>query len=264
MNRNELYLKQFAKMADLPIKTETSNRSEPEQKPEQILREQQTELPTLSLRERVKPLLRVPNTAVVGVAVLVAIVTVFLVWNGTRGTEIAPSAETVKFASSATQANESFTAQSEAATDKAQSQNTVTVHIVGAVAKPGVYEINAEQRLQEALKAAGGATPDAALAAVNLARQLVDGEQILIPTEQEVANGNAAVATGPTQSQGKISINLSTPQQLEALPKIGPALAERIVEWRETNGGFKKIEDLLQVKGIGGSTFELLAEVVTL
>jgi competence protein ComEA len=121
------------------------------------------------------------------------------------------------------------------------------VHVLGAVAHPGIYVLDLDARLVDALAAAGGATDDADLAAVNLARLLEDGEQILVPI------AGAAVGTTGAAPPGDDRVDLNTADQaaLETLPRIGPALAARIIAWRDDNGRFGSVDDLLAVPGIG-------------
>lgn len=121
------------------------------------------------------------------------------------------------------------------------------VHVLGAVTQPGLYVLGLDSRLVDALAAAGGTTDDADLAAINLARILEDGEQIIVPTAGAVTEETG----GSLPSDGRIDLNSADQASLETLPRIGPALAERIIAWREQNGGFHSIDDLLAVPGIG-------------
>jgi competence protein ComEA len=116
----------------------------------------------------------------------------------------------------------------------------VVVHVAGAVKSPGLYELAPGSRVADAITAAGGVTKKSAADSVNLARELVDGEQISV---------GGASSSG---SKG-ISINSSSATELEALPGVGPVLAARIVAHRESNGPFKTIDDLGDVSGIGSS-----------
>ncbi|MBS0024676.1 ComEA family DNA-binding protein [Microbacterium paraoxydans] len=120
------------------------------------------------------------------------------------------------------------------------------VHVLGAVERPGLYVVGADARLVDALAAAGGTTDMADLAAVNLARRVEDGEQIVVPAVGATVPGAAAVP-----SDGRIDLNTADAAALETLPRIGPALAARIVTWREENGRFQSVDDLLAVPGIG-------------
>ncbi|MBO9627347.1 MAG: ComEA family DNA-binding protein [Microbacterium sp.] len=119
------------------------------------------------------------------------------------------------------------------------------VHVLGAVASPGLYVLRLDARLVDAIAAAGGTTDDADLGAVNLARTLSDGEQILVPVRGDAG----AVAAAPADA--RIDLNAADQAVLESLPRIGPALAQRIIAWRGENGGFRSVDDLLAVPGIG-------------
>lgn len=134
------------------------------------------------------------------------------------------------------------------------SAGSVYVHVLGEVAKPGVYVLDDGARVAEALAAAGGSMPNADLAAVNLARPVTDGEQILVPALGAAPATPSAAGSGPGPGEAKgelIDLNTADATTLEELPRVGPALAQRIVEWRTTNGRFTSVDDLLGVSGIG-------------
>lgn len=133
---------------------------------------------------------------------------------------------------------------------------TIYVHILGQVAAPGIYQLPDGSRVVDAVAAAGGLTTDADAAGVNLARVVGDGEQIIVP-----AVGEQTSASGP--GSGLVNINTADSTALETLPRIGPAMAGRIIAWREANGRFSAIEDLLDVTGIGEATFAGLKDLVT-
>ncbi|WP_217184222.1 ComEA family DNA-binding protein [Streptomyces sp. AC495_CC817] len=122
------------------------------------------------------------------------------------------------------------------------------VHVLGAVERPGLYVLDLDARLVDAVAAAGGTTDDADLAGVNLARTLSDGEQIVVP-----ALGGSVTEPGAAAAPADDRVDLNSADQaaLESLPRIGPALAERIISWREENGRFRSVDDLLAVPGIG-------------
>ena len=132
----------------------------------------------------------------------------------------------------------------------------VLVHVVGAVEEPGVVSLPENSRVHDALALAGGAQEDAELGGVNLARVVYDGEQIIVPRVGEPVVASSGEGSGP------ISLSRADQETLETLPRIGPATAERIIAWREKNGPFRSVEDLLAVSGIGPATLEGLAEHV--
>ncbi len=120
----------------------------------------------------------------------------------------------------------------------------IVVHVSGAVARPGLVTVPATGRVADAIAAAGGAVSRADLGALNLAAPLRDGDQIVVPEP-----GRAASSVGPANAG--IDLNRSTAAELEALPGVGPVLAARIVTYRESNGPYETVEDLLDVGGIG-------------
>ncbi len=132
----------------------------------------------------------------------------------------------------------------------------VYAHVLGEVAKPGLYVLDDGARVAEALAAAGGTLPTADLAAVNLARTVADGEQILVPAAGAAgaAPGAAAGGSGAAgggAAGGLVDLNTADVAALDQLPRIGPALAQRIIDWRTANGRFTSVDDLLGVSGIG-------------
>ncbi|PZQ88295.1 MAG: competence protein ComEA [Leifsonia xyli] len=131
------------------------------------------------------------------------------------------------------------------------------VHVLGQVARPGLYELREGDRVIDAIAAAGGLTDAADPAGVNLARLLTDGEQLAVPAVGEVP---AAVAGGA--SDGRINLNTADAQTLDTLPRIGPAMAQRIIDWRDANGPIRSVDDLLAVSGIGSKTVEALRPLV--
>jgi len=120
-------------------------------------------------------------------------------------------------------------------------RRTVTVHVSGAVVRPGLVTLGSDARVADAIAAAGGATPDAQLGALNLAATAGDGARLVVPS----GAGDAAA------TDGRIRINSASLSDLERLPGVGPVLAQHIVNHRENNGPFDVVEDLLGVPGIG-------------
>ena len=184
---------------------------------------------------------------------------------------------------------------SESAQGGASGEATVRVHVAGAVNNPGVYTLPAQGRAVDAIAAASGAAADADLDRVNLAGTLSDGVQIYVPHRGETAapaqiqpnggtanvgQGNAAngASQGGTQPQPArtltpagsaqkgstpVNINTATAEELQTLPRIGPAMAQRIIAWREAHGGFRSVDELDAVPGIGPSMLENLRPLVT-
>lgn len=128
------------------------------------------------------------------------------------------------------------------------------VHVLGAVPVPGLYPLPEGARAVDAVAAAGGLADDADPAGVNLARRLGDGEQLIVPRLGE--------APAPAAGPGKVDLNSATAEELATLPGIGPALAARILSWREENGGFTSADDLVDVPGLGEKTVAALRDLV--
>ncbi|WP_243074922.1 helix-hairpin-helix domain-containing protein [Microbacterium sp. SS28] len=136
---------------------------------------------------------------------------------------------------------------------------SVYVHVSGAVAAPGLYVLGEHARVVDAIAAAGGFTAEADRAAVNLARPLSDGEQLAVP----VAGAAPDPGAGAAQTDGRVNLNTADAAALDTLPRIGPAMAERIIAWRDENGRFTSVEDLLAVPGIGDKMLEALRDQVS-
>lgn len=171
---------------------------------------------------------------------------------------------------SANPEQDAWLTDAETAHDSAHESGTVFIHVVGEVEDPGVVELAAGARVEAAIAAAGGPTGSAALAGINLARVVVDGEQIIVPNHDEAARAEADAAAsteardatgtdGTGNLGGTVNINTASAQDLVSLPGIGPALADRIIEYRTVNGPFQQETDLLQVSGIGVKKYEALA-----
>jgi competence protein ComEA len=144
----------------------------------------------------------------------------------------------------------------------------VTVHVSGAVAAPGVVTLRAGARVADAVVAAGGLSLDADPGGVNLARPLVDGEQVVVPVLGEAppppgTAGAAGTGRGGVDADGRIDLNRATAPELEELPGVGPVLAGRIVAHREEHGPFREVGALRDVPGIGERTFQALVDHVT-
>lgn len=131
----------------------------------------------------------------------------------------------------------------------------VCIHVDGCVAAPGVYYLEAGSRVIDAVTAAGGATDEARTDAVNLAQEVQDGQQIVIPSrvDDQAASSSSQASGGlsPSGDDGLVNINTATAEELETLKGVGAATAEKIIADREANGPFKSIDDLTRVSGIG-------------
>ena len=148
--------------------------------------------------------------------------------------------------------------------DSGAGSTVIFVHLLGAVAMPGLYELRQGDRAVDAVAAAGGFSPDADPAGINLARPLVDGEQIRVPAIGEApAIGSGDVGSSGASANGTVNLNTADAAALDTLPGVGPATAQRILDWRDENGRFTAIEDLMSVSGIGEKTFADLKDLVT-
>jgi competence protein ComEA len=145
------------------------------------------------------------------------------------------------------------------------SGSAIFVHILGAVAAPGLYELREGDRAVDAVAAAGGFADGADQSGLNLARFVTDGEQIVVPLvgEAPVAAPGIGGGAGGAVVPGKVNINTADAAALETLPRVGPAMAARIIAWRDENGRFTAVEDLMSVTGIGEKTFDAMKDLVT-
>jgi competence protein ComEA len=139
----------------------------------------------------------------------------------------------------------------------------VVVHVVGQVYKPGLYSLPEGSRVDDAIKRAGGPKPKAALALVNLAAPVADGQQVVLPSNREAAQalGGDSVAGG---AGGRVHLNSATLDQLDELPGIGPVTARKILDYRSEHGAFGTVEELDAVPGIGPATLDELRDLVDL
>ncbi len=142
-----------------------------------------------------------------------------------------------------------------------RSSPQVYVHVTGAVRRPGVYRLPSRARLDAAVERAGGPAHAADVEGVNLAAKVADGQQVVVP--RRVAGGLAGGAGGGAETPGApISLNTATADQLDELDGVGPATAQKILDWRKEHGGFRSVDDLKQIGGIGPKRFEALKDKV--
>lgn len=141
----------------------------------------------------------------------------------------------------------------------ASASATLYVHVSGAVLSPGLFLLRTDARVVDAVAAAGGFADDADMSGVNLARPLSDGEQLIVPREGEAPPASG----GGVAADGRVNLNTADAAALDTLPRVGPAIASRIIEWREANGPYTSVDDLLSVPGIGAKMLESLRDLVT-
>jgi competence protein ComEA len=140
---------------------------------------------------------------------------------------------------------------------------SVTVDVAGKVRRPGIAVLDPGSRVIDALRAAGGPRPGVDLTTLNLARVLVDGEQIVVGLPAAVTAPPVAPVGGATPGAPLVDLNTATTVELEALPEVGPVTASAILAWRDQNGGFTAVSELLEVDGIGDATLASIAPFVT-
>ena len=135
--------------------------------------------------------------------------------------------------------------------------------MVGAVANPGLYQLDEGSRIDDAIRKAGGATPKAELALVNLASPVADGQQVLVPKKGEAAVAGSAPGAAAGTGQ-RVHLNSATLEQLDSLPGVGPVTAQGILDYRTEHGAFQSVDELDAVPGIGPARLERLKELVDL
>ena len=151
-------------------------------------------------------------------------------------------------------------------------EKLIYVHLCGAVNNPDVYVVNENTRLVELIELAGGLTKEASNEAVNQAAILVDGEQIYIPTKEEVEQGTGNITTGNAfgkasvlgETSSKVNLNKATKEELMTLPGIGEAKAQSIIEYRSENNGFKSIEEIKNISGIKDSVYNKISDKIAI
>ncbi len=205
-------------------------------------------------------LAELPRPILVGTIVIALALVLFALWH------FWPKANADFIAAATSTSQESSTVASSSATET-QSAGEIVVDIEGAVNAPGLYSLAADARVGDAIQAAGGLAAHAQPGAANLAQKLSDGEQVVIPTIEEAQGAlqaGADDAGASSRKDGKISINTASAEELQELSGVGPALSERIIDYRESKGRFSSIEDLQNVSGIGETRFENLKDKICL
>ncbi|MDR2672513.1 MAG: ComEA family DNA-binding protein [Coriobacteriales bacterium] len=234
------------------------------------------DIPTLADRLGISPrLLRLALIVLIIIAILA------LIYFGFMGTEgFGKDSLTVDTAAQATSSAQQLSTQFDdpVVDNEAGSVDTaaevVVVYITGAVATPGLYTLPAYSRVGDGVTAAGGLTTDAAAQAVNLAQPITDGAHVHIPTLEEAKQSSGNVVsdtTGTATDQSQISgasalvnINTADVNTLQTLNGIGPATAQKIIDYRKANGPFRSKEDLMQVSGIGQKKYAAIATAITI
>lgn len=149
----------------------------------------------------------------------------------------------------------------------AATSSSLVVDVDGAVSNPGVYELAADARVNDAIQAAGGLTSEADAAAINRASLLTDGQKVYVPHVGEEVETTAGAATPASSGAalsdaGPVNINTASVDDLDTLPGVGPSTAQAIVDDRAQNGAFASIEDIMRVSGIGEKKFEKLKDLI--
>jgi competence protein ComEA len=140
----------------------------------------------------------------------------------------------------------------------------LVVDVVGAVRRPGLYELADGSRVDDAIRKAGGPKPKAALEQINLAAPVADGAQIVVPVRTAAASPTGEPAAGATGPDGPVHLNTATLEDLDGLPGVGPVTAQRILDYRDEHGAFRSVDELDAVPGIGPARLEQLRELVQL
>lgn len=149
-----------------------------------------------------------------------------------------------------------------------QEDTTITVYVSGEVNSPGLVELPSDSRIADAIKACGDFTPLADKAKINLAQKLTDGMQIQVNSKTPINNSNEQVndtnsnSPNNNSSSNLININTATKEDLDTLPGIGPATAQKIIDYRQEHGNFSSIEDIKNVKGIGEAKFSKMQDKI--
>ena len=200
------------------------------------------------------------GAVIIGIAITVSSLT------GGRSTSVPVAVPTALFSTDAPDASVS---RSTSVVDQ-PNETPLYVHVVGGVAHPGLYRLTSGARVIDAVLAAGGLAPDGSQCQVNLARPVTDGEQIVVGQApvgtpcRSLTSGSGGLS-GESMGGGSFSLSLSSASaaELDTLPGIGPALAQRIIDYGEAHGGFRSVDQLSDVAGIGSKVMTQIAPLVT-
>jgi competence protein ComEA len=149
-----------------------------------------------------------------------------------------------------------------AATPTSAVAQELYVHVAGAVARPGLYRVRVGSRVADVLDAAGGPTGDGDVHQLNLATKVDDGQRVYVPRVGEPPPAASDSGGGAGEAAGPLDLNTATQAQLEELPGVGPSTAKAILDYREKNGRFRAVEELLDVRGIGPAKFSEIEPLV--
>ncbi len=170
--------------------------------------------------------------------------------------------ELLEFNNSEADTDDGISTGKNSVSDKEDTKTRIAAYICGEIYEPGVYEVESGARIADVLELCGGVTENAALEFINLAEPVTDGMKIYVPSKEEVDGMSPIQSENNTEDNGLININTADVSELTELPGIGETKASAIVEYRKEAGGFKNVEDLLNVNGIGDSTYEKIKNLI--
>lgn len=243
--------------------------------------------------------MKIRNKKIIAIITILVITIIYGIWKENRGkikienineqaeiTDIEDNEKTKKLHNTTMENNENIKNKETNKTNK----NKIVIYIIGEIKKEGVYELEEDSRISDAIEKAGGVKESADLSQINLAYKIEDGMRIYIPKRgelvqnkekiedktQEVVTGKSTDITNSTSSNTmlstnknsktnieKINLNKATQTELETLPGIGPSTAEKIIAYRKENGNFKNIEDIMNVNGIGESKYNKIKDLIS-
>lgn len=218
------------------------------------------------VRERLPPAVRGARVdpgvrgalALAAVALIAAVVAVILAWtSAARPAGATPAAPDPGVAVPKLSAAPQLTPAS-----ALPASSGLVVDVAGKVRRPGLVKLESGARVADAIAQAGGVLPGTSTTGLSLARRLVDGEQLLVGLPQPAPAGPVPSTSAGATLAGPVDLNTATVSELDALPGIGPVLAQRVVDWRTEHGGFTSVDQLREVSGLGGKKFDTLAPLV--